>query len=71
MEVQLQQPINFSQPNMSWQPQIEEIRCRGGVSMENQSFDARQRLASYDRMELADLAVNFLSGRYGRAGLAQ
>ena len=62
MTVQLQWPISFSQPNVQGTPPVEEIRCLGGVSMEQRSFDQQQQLTSHDRMEVTDLAVNILTG---------
>ena len=62
MTVQLQWPISFSQPNVQGTPPVEAIRCLGGVSMEQRSFDQQQRLTSHDRMEVTDLAVNILTG---------
>ena len=62
MFVKLPRPISFSRPKMEGTPQVEEIRCIGGVSMENRTFDPQQQLTSHDRMQLSDLAINVLSG---------
>jgi hypothetical protein len=66
MAVQLQQPIRLSEQKSdqkrSEPPQIEEIRCGGGVAMDSRTFDNRQQLVSHDQMQLTDLAVNRLSG---------
>ncbi|MBU4273395.1 MAG: hypothetical protein KKA28_16170 [Planctomycetes bacterium] len=68
MEVQLRRPISFSEPNPPEQPQVEEIRCYGGVAMENRTFDRQQQLNSFDRMQVTDLAVNVQSGALTAGG---
>jgi len=60
MEAQLRQPINLSDPKMDGQPQVEEIRCCGGVTMENRTFDAGRQLSAFDRLQVADLVINVL-----------
>lgn len=62
MKVRLQRPVSFSQPNAEEQPQVEEIQCYGGVSMEERIFDQQQQPTSHDRMELSDLVINLLNG---------
>ncbi len=68
MEVELRRPISFSEPNPPEQPQVEEIRCYGGVAMENRSFDRQQQLNSFDRIQVTDLAVNVQSGALTAGG---
>ena len=81
MAVQLQQPIRFSESKTQEQPQVEAIRCEGGVAMDSRTFDARQQLISHDQMQVSDLGINKLGGgltggrgwintvRYGSADL--
>ena len=68
MDVQLQRPIRFSEPKMDGPPQVEEIRCYGGTAMENRAFDAGRQLASFDRMQVADLGINARSGELNAGG---
>jgi len=68
MEVSLQRPIRFSDPKMNEPPQVEEVRCRGGVSVESRSFDKQRQLSSVDRMQVADMAVNVLGGALTAGG---
>ena len=41
MDVQLQRPIRFSEPKLQGPPQVEEIRCCGGATMENRILRRR------------------------------
>jgi len=70
LEVRLKSPLSFSDPNIQNQNQtdVEELRCYGGVFLENRSADAQQQPASYDRMQVADLAVNMQSGAVTAGG---
>ena len=70
LEAKLKRPINFSDANLQNQDQneVEELFCHGGVSLENHSFDERQQPASYDRMQVADLAVNMQNGALTAGG---
>ena len=68
MEVQLRRPISFSDPNPPEQPQVEKIRCYGGVEMKNRTFDEQQQLTSYDQIQVTDLAVNVQSGALTAGG---
>jgi lipopolysaccharide export system protein LptA len=71
MDVRLQRPLVFTEPNPRQPPQVEQIYCRGGVSMESQTFEDRPegpwRIA-YDRMAVPDLAVNMITGVLGTGG---
>jgi lipopolysaccharide export system protein LptA len=67
LEVQLQQRIDFAAASMPQDPKLEQVRCLGGVSMENREFKGDIQLA-HDRMSVADLAVNFRSGELKAAG---
>jgi hypothetical protein len=62
MDVQLDRAISFSDSKTREKPQVEEIRCKGGVTIDSHSFDARQQLVSHERMEVTDLAINQLGG---------
>ena len=81
MAVQLQKTMRFSESKTQEQPQVEAIRCEGGVAMDSRTFDARQQLVSHDQMQVEDLGINKLGGgltggrgwintvRYGSADL--
>jgi hypothetical protein len=62
MAVQLQKAISFSDSKTQGKPQVEAIRCEGGVKMESRTFDARQQLVSHDQMQVTDLGINQLGG---------
>jgi lipopolysaccharide export system protein LptA len=62
MEIKLQQPIRFGAMKTQQQPQVEQILCQGGVTMESRTLDQQQQLSAYERLEVTDLAVNLLSG---------
>ena len=67
LEVGFQEPIRFAEAGSGSRPQPEEIRCGGGVFMENRSFDEVGQ-ASLERMEVADLVINLTSGATSAAG---
>ncbi len=56
-----QQPLQFSDPKRQAEPKIEQIRCGGGVVLESRTFDT-QGLASFERIEVPDLAIQLVSG---------
>ncbi len=68
LEVKLHRPISFSATNPPEQPEVEEIRSPREVALENRSFDEQHQLASYDRMEVTDLAINAQSGALTAGG---
>jgi lipopolysaccharide export system protein LptA len=70
LEARLKRPVSFSDSNLQNQDQneVEEIRCHGGVSLENHSFDARQQPTSFERMQVADLAINLQNGALTAGG---
>ncbi len=72
LEAKLKRPISFSDPNLQNQDQndngVEELRCHGGVYLENHSLDDRRQPLSYDRMQAADLAVNLQNGALTAGG---
>ena len=70
LEVRLKNPISFSNSDMQNQSrtELEELRCYNGVYLENRSVDDQQQLTSYDRMQVADLAVNMISGALTAGG---
>ena len=61
LEARLRRPIQFSADNDQAEPEIAEILCRGGVVLENHLFDLLGRV-SKDKIEVADLKLNLLSG---------
>ncbi len=64
MDVKLRRPISFSDTNTKTheKPQVEAMRCEGGVTMDSRTFDARQQLVSRNRMHVTDLGINRLGG---------
>ena len=68
LEVKLHRPISFSATNPPEQPEVEEIGSPCEVALENRSFDERHQLASYDRIEVTDLAINAKSGALTAGG---
>jgi hypothetical protein len=62
MDVHLQRPIRFSEPNLQGSPKVEKIQCSGGVEMENRTFDQQRQLTEYDRMQVSDLGINLING---------
>jgi lipopolysaccharide export system protein LptA len=66
MDVRLLRPISFAEQRPAQredEQQIEELRCRNGVTMDSRTFDARQELTSHDQMQLTYLTVNRIDGR--------
>jgi len=61
LEVQLQQAIVFAESGQDSQPQIEQILCRGGVTIESRRLRELE-LVSLMRAKLADLAWHIPSG---------
>jgi hypothetical protein len=43
-------------------PQVERVRCPGGVCLENQTRDPQGRLTALDKVQVTDVIVNLLSG---------
>lgn len=68
LEVKMQRPLRFSESSMSSSPQVEHIRCLGGVLMENRTFDAQRQLTAYDRLQVTDVGVNLLNGELTAGG---
>jgi lipopolysaccharide export system protein LptA len=75
LEVVLQQRIDFGNPQQLERndqrapgaarqddtPQLEQVVCRGGVTLQNKSFDQDGQL-SIDRMQLRDVSINQVTG---------
>jgi hypothetical protein len=65
LEVLFRQRVSFNdapgQGSPSQQPDVEQVLCRGGVWIENQTYK-QQELTSIERMRMADLAINRTSG---------
>jgi lipopolysaccharide export system protein LptA len=70
LEVQFKRPMGFSDPGLQNQDQNppEKLQCWGGVFLEKHSLDDRQQPISYDRMQVADLAVNLQNGALSAGG---
>ncbi|MGD0653454.1 MAG: LptA/OstA family protein [Thermoguttaceae bacterium] len=70
LEAKLKRPISFSDSKLQDQDQnaVENLSCWGGVFLENHSIDIRGQPISYDRMQVADLAINLQSGALSAGG---
>jgi hypothetical protein len=63
MDVQLERGVHFSEATPAGAPpQVEAVRCFGGVRMENQTRDPQGQLTALDRMHVSDIDVNLLTG---------
>jgi len=67
LEVRLKDEIRFDQQQQPaggahGQPQVEQVLCRGGVLMESQSVGGPDQPPSLQRMQIADLVINMISG---------
>jgi hypothetical protein len=67
LKVELQRPVRFSEPGAQDAPEIEKVRCLGGVKIRNRAVDQQQQFMAYDQMEVTDLLINRLNGEL-RAG---
>ncbi len=67
LEVQLQQGIIFSESGQETQPQIEQVLCLGGVTIETRRTREAE-LTSLVRARLADLAWHIPSGAMNGGG---
>ena len=68
MRIGLQRRISLSQNNEGGQPKPELFQCSGGALMEQRDFDPQRQMLAYDRMEVADLAINVVSGALTAGG---
>ena len=63
LELQFTHTVRFSGQKITTQPSIEKLLCRGGVFMENWSFDEQTRQQiSHEQLEATDLTIHHLSG---------
>jgi len=67
LEVQMQRPIRFSESKVDENPKPEQIACRGGVFMQNRTFDGRLPV-SLERMQVVDLTIQLTGGAVTAAG---
>jgi len=67
LEVHFQQAVDFSSDKIRQQPELEQILCRGGVLMENHSFEGPMQV-SHEQMQVVDLAINRVSGAMTASG---
>ncbi|MFZ5833054.1 MAG: hypothetical protein ACOY3P_23450 [Planctomycetota bacterium] len=61
LEVIFREPIRFAEGQPQPDAQPKQILCRGGVSMESRTIENGQQVR-LDRMQMADLGINLLSG---------
>lgn len=67
LEVRLSRRLDFADPQHQPQPELQQVFCRGGVSLESRDFDAQGQV-SHERFEAADLALNLQSGALTAGG---
>ena len=67
LEVSLHPPIDFSKSKMDTRPQVQRLVCRGGAYLENRTLDEGGQ-ASIDRIQVADLMLDTLTGGLKAAG---
>lgn len=70
LEVQFKRPIIFSDDKIRQDPDVERLLCRGGVFMENVSFDEERpdQQTSCERMQVTDLAISLDGGALTAGG---
>jgi len=74
LDVSFRQMIRFADYKSSGaggaadQPDVESLRCQGGVRMDGRSVDKLGQLVSVQSIETNDLAVNNLTGELAAAG---
>jgi lipopolysaccharide export system protein LptA len=62
MDVRMQQAIRFTESSMPQRPQVEQVVCRGGVTLQHRVLDLQQQLASNNHMQVSDARINLLNG---------
>ncbi len=67
LAVQFQQPIDFADVDSRQDPDVGELFCRGGVFLENFSFEG-QKQTSHDQIEVVDLTIDRVTGNLFAAG---
>ena len=72
LDIDFKRPIRFTEMGGQTKPEIERLRCQGGVWVESRSFDPKtQGLTSIDRLDAKDLTVNRLTGEVHGNGPGQ
>jgi len=66
-EVHFQQPVDFSSDKIRQRPELEQILCRGGVFMENYSFEGPMQI-SHEQVQVVDLAIHRVTGALTASG---
>lgn len=61
LEIGFKEPIPLGDPEKQDRPEVQKVRCRGGVVLESQSADA-QGPVSWQRVEVTDLALDLVTG---------
>ncbi len=67
LDVSLQQPILFADAANHPPPQVSQLQCSGGVTLDGRTFDERGP-QSIEFLQAPDLTVNMLSGRTHAGG---
>jgi hypothetical protein len=67
LDVILAERIDFARPDQKERPDVAKIACRGGVSMENRTFETGLP-SSVERMQVVDLTIDRNSGDLGARG---
>jgi len=77
LEVRFREPIRFADDAKRQDPEAEWIHCKDGVHMESQTVEnekaengkgENRKTGSFERLEVADLTVNLLSGAVNAEG---
>ncbi len=70
LEIAFKEPIPLGDPEKQGRPEVQKVRCRGGVVLESQSVDA-QGPVNTERIEVADLALDLTTGAATASGPGQ
>lgn len=70
LEIGFKEAIPLGDPEKQSRPEVQKVRCRGGVALESQSVDARGPV-SWQRVEVTDLALDLTTGAGTASGPGQ
>lgn len=69
MEIVFKRELRFGDMGKHPKPEIDRLRCRGGVALESRSVEpGRQEQSSVDRLQVPDLTANLVSGAMEASG---
>ena len=67
LEISFKEPIPLGDPEKQSRPEVQKVRCRGGVVLESQSVDS-QGPAAWQRLEATDMALDLVTGAATASG---